>query len=404
MPRFRYKAVSAAGELLQGEVEAPDRDALVARLMSQGHTPIRADEVSGRGLRFDLGGGSKSGPKPRSVSMLTRELATLLQAGLPLDRALSILAEISVDPRSGSFIQQIQKAVHGGQSLADALEAHKEALPPFYIGLVRAGEAGGALDVVLTRLADAMERGQALKDSVRSALYYPAFVLVMSVLTLLVLFVFVVPEFKPLFEDSGRDMPVAMGVLISVGDWIKAYWWLLIAVVVALYLLLRQQARSPTARMNRDRWLLRVPLAGDLIVKVEVARFARTLGTLLANGVTVLNALSITTGTIANRAVAAAIESLSPRLKRGEGLAAPLMETGIVPRLAVQLVQVGEESGQLEAMLLRIADIYDEEVKRSLQRMISLLVPTLTICVGLLVALIIGSMLTAILSTYDLSM
>jgi general secretion pathway protein F len=193
-----------------------------------------------------------------------------------------------------------------------------------------------------------------------------------------------------------------MAIIIAIGDLLRKYWWAIMLLAFATVLAARHYVNRHQGRLRRDRWLLRTPIIGEMILKVEVARFARTLGTLLTNGVTVLNALSITTSTVTNLVVVEAIGGLANRLKRGEGLAIPLMETGVFPRLAVQLVQVGEESGQLEAMLLRIADIYDEEVKRSLQRILSLLVPIVTICLGVVVATIIASMLTAILSTYDL--
>lgn len=405
MPRFKYKAVTPAGELLEGEIDAPARAAVIERLRSQGHTPIRADQVNGRGFASFMPRGQllrSRSLSPGAVVLLTRELATLLRAGLPLDRSLTILRDIVEEGRKREFVRQLLEAVRGGVTLADALEAHKNSLPPYYIGLVRAGEAGGTLESVLARLADVLERALSLRESVRSAMYYPVFVLAMSVLTLVVLLTVVVPEFRPIFENASAPMPTSMAVIAAIGDWLRDYWWSIPLFVLVGVLAMRHYISQPQGRLQRDRWFLHTPLIGDMIIKVEVARFARTLGTLLTNGVTVLNAVSMTAGTVTNRVVAEAIGGLANRLKRGEGLAVPLMETGVFPRLAVQLVQVGEESGQLEAMLLRIAEIYEEEVKRSLQRILSLLVPTVTICLGLFVAAIIASMLTAILSTYDL--
>jgi general secretion pathway protein F len=214
----------------------------------------------------------------------------------------------------------------------------------------------------------------------------------------------VIPEFRPLFEDSATGMPASMAAVIALSDGLRDYWWAIVLVTVAVVLGVQQHNRTPEGRRRRDRVVLRLPLLGDLVTKLEVARFARTLGTLLANGVMVLNALSITAETISNRQLAEAVSGLAGRLKRGEGLSLPLMETGLFPRLAVQLIQVGEESGQMESMLLRVAEIYDEEVKRTVQRMLALLVPVMTICIGILVAVIIATMLTAILSTYELSL
>lgn len=406
MPRYRYKAVSAAGEILEGEIEAADRQAVIDGLHNQGSTPIRADQLTGRTARPLAGISLQSRRKlhPESIVLVTRELATLLRAGMPIDRALSILAGIAKEGRLRDFLEDVLKSVRGGSTLADALEPHKHSLPAYYIGLVRAGEAGGALEGVLSRLAESLERAQSLRETIRSAMYYPAFVLVMSVLTLVVLFTLVIPEFRPLFEDSASGMPGSMAAVIALSDGLRDYWWVIVLAIIALVLAVQQHNRTPDGRRRRDRLILRLPLLGDLVTKVEVARFARTLGTLLANGVMVLTALSITAETISNRELAGAIGGLAGRLKQGEGLSRPLIELGLFPHLAVQLIQVGEESGQMESMLLRVAEIYDEEVKRTIQRLLALLVPVLTICIGILVAAIIATMLTAILSTYELSL
>ena len=406
MPRYRYKAVSASGTVIEGEMEAADRQAVIDGLHRQGGVPIRAEPITdGSSWRLLTGGlGRKRGPGPQGVALTTRELATLLRAGLPVDRALSILVEVTEDKSMKALLEDVLKAIRGGSTLASALETHRTSLPVYYIGLVRAGEAGGALDSVLWRLADTLESAAALRETIRSAMYYPTFVLLMSIATLVVMFAMVIPEFRPLFEDSGSAMPGSMAAMIAVSDALREDWWAILLAVLAVILAGRMYFRSASARDRRDRWILKLPLFGELITKIEVARFTRTLGVLLAHGVLVLSALSITADAVANREIAAAIRGLSSRLGGGEGLATPLMETGLFPRLAVQLIRVGEESGQLEAMLLRVAEIYDGEVKHTLERVLSLLVPVMTICIGVLVAAIIGTMLTAILSTYEISM
>jgi general secretion pathway protein F len=404
MPRYRYKAVTAAGVILEGETEAPARAAVIERLRRDGNTPIRADELrdgAGGLLARGLFGGRRLAEK--DVVLLTRELATLLHAGLPLDRALGILGEIAEAGPQREFVQRVLDGVRGGASLAEALEGFKDRLASFYIGMVRAGEAGGSLEAVLARLADTLERTAALKENVRSAMYYPILVMVMSLAALFILLVWVVPQFAPLFDNTGAPIPLPMRVTLAIGEFLGGYWWTIAAALALGAVLLRRHNRDAAGRLRWDRWKLGLPLLGELIMKVEVARFTRTLGTLLANGVTVLNAMSIALGTLGNRALAQAADGLTPRLKRGEGLAAPMMESGAFPKLAVQLIQVGEESGQLDGMLIRVADIYDEEVKRALQRMLALLVPVITIGLGVLVAVIIASMVTAILSVYDLS-
>src|SRR6266850_1594608 len=342
MPQFRYKVVTPAGEEVEGALEAVTRAAAIDRLRRDGHTPIRAEEISGRP---SIGRLSKTLRSSRQLSqadiiLLTRELATLLQAGLPLERALTVTSELSPEGPQQRFVQTILNAVRGGATLADAMSSPGVALPAFYLGMVRAGEAGGTLDSVLAQLADALERAQALRESIRSALYYPIIVVIVAVLTLVVLLTAVVPEFRPLFEDSGKAMPLPMMALLEAGDFLKHWWWGLLLLIVVFVFGVRHYSSRSQGRLWWDGWLSRAPLIGDLLVKIEVARFARTLGTLLANGVTTLQAFSIAVGAIGNRAIARRIDTVTSRLKRGEGLATPLRETGVFPQLAAQLVQV----------------------------------------------------------------
>ena len=406
MPRYKYKVVSASGTIIEGEMEAADRQTVIDGLHRQGGTPIRADLLTDRvGFRFWPNVvARKHGLSPLAVALITRELSTLLKAGLPIDRALSILIEIAEERNVRLFLEDVLRSIRGGATLASALEAHRASLPVYYIGLVRAGEAGGALGDVLWRLADTLDHGAALRESIRSAMYYPVFVLLMAIVTLVVMFTMVIPEFTPLFEDSGSAIPSSMAALIAVSDILRRDWWIILVVLVAAWVLGRFYAAAPQVRRRHDRWLLKMPLVGELIVKAEVARFARTLGVLLAHGVMALSALSITADAAANREVAAAIRNLSTKLGGGEGLAGPLAEAQLFPQLAVQLIRVGEESGQLESMLQRVAEIYDGEVEQTLQRMLALLVPVLTIVIGMLVAAVIGTLLTAILSTYDIAL
>ncbi len=404
MPWYVYKAVSADGEVLEGELEAPDRSSVVERLRSQGHVPIRAEERKGGGggvawrrvARSDRGVGSGE------VSLLTRELSILLEAGLPLDRALTTLSTLSSEGPVRRLVDRILERVRGGSSLAEALEAQGTVFPSYYAGMVRAGEAGGALETVLSRLADALERAQALRESVKSALLYPLLVVILAGLSLVVLMTLVVPQFRPLFEDSGAALPLVTELVIGLSDLLRDFWWLFLGLVVLAVVLVRRHNATAAGRLRWDRWLLRWPLVGELLLKIEVARLSRTLGTLLANQVNVLNALSMSMGSLGNRAVIAGLSELRGRLTKGEGLAVPLAEANIFPALAVQLIQVGEESGKLEEMLLRVAAIYDEEVRRTVDRLLALLVPAVIIVLGVVIAVIIGSMLAAILSANEL--
>lgn len=405
MPRFNYKAATASGEVIQGELDAASRDAAIDRLRGQGHIPIRAEEQrAGSLFGFSWAGGFRRGRVgEKDVSLLTRELATLLAAGLPLDRALSILGELSPSAPGRALVERVQEGVRGGATLGDALEMQGGAFPGYYVGMVRAGEAGGNLEGVLAALADSLERSQSLRDDLSGALAYPLLVVVMAVLSLVVLMTAVIPEFRPLFESSGAEMPLLTRAVIACSEFVGRFWWLFLLLLLAGLVALRQNNRSPGGRLRWDRWLLRRPLIGGLILKVEVARLARTLGTLTRNGVSLLNAVAMTAGTVENRAIAEALNEVRLRLAKGEGLARPMAETTVFPPLAVQLIQVGEESGALEDMLVRVADIYEGEVQKALQRMLSLLAPLITIGLGIVIAVIIGSMVSAILSTYELA-
>ncbi|MDF2763984.1 MAG: Type secretion system domain protein [Rhodospirillales bacterium] len=406
MARFRYKAASAAGDILEGEIEAPSRVVAVEGLRRKGHLPIRVEPLTGgtpsRSVR-PAGRRSERLP-PREIALLTRELATLLQAGLPLDRSLALILEMTEHPALRKFIERLMQSVRGGVSLAQALEPERHRLPAIYVGMVSAGEAGGSLAPVLARLADALEQAEKLKETVRSALAYPALVLLVATGSLVVLLTVVLPEFRPLFESSGAELPTSTAVLIAVGEGLSRYWWALALLVLVIGLAVSAHNRTPEGRLRRDRIVLDAPLLGDVVRKNEVARFCRTLGTLSGNGVPILEALRIAGDAVANQVIAEAIRALGQQLRRGERMAPHLAHSRIFPRMAVQLVQVGEESGELSQMLLRVSEIYDEEVKRSLQRMVSMLVPAITIGLGLLVAAIVATMLTAILGTYDLTM
>jgi len=401
MAHFTYKAVDATGEVVEGEMEAVDRSAVIEQLRSGGHVPIRADET-GRAGALKIKGMGRKGPSAKEIGLLTRELATLLQAGLPVDRALATLVEISEVTATRALLGRVLESVRGGSTLADALEAFGGVFPNFYVGMVRAGEAGGNLEAVLERLADTMQKSRAIRENVKSALQYPILVLILAGLTVAILMIAVIPEFRPLFDDTGTALPIATRIVVSVSDFFRAYWWALVGGTAAAVFLIHRHNRTISGRLRRDRLLLGLPLFGGLITQIEVARFCRTLGTLMSNGVTILNALSMAAETLSNKALAATIPEVRDRLQKGEGLSRPLRDTGRFPGLALQLIEVGEESGQLENMLLRVADVYEEETTRSIGRVLGLLVPVITIGLGLLVAFIIGAMLSAMLSVYDL--
>ncbi len=403
MPLFRYKAISPAGDTLQGQMEAGTLNEVIARLQEAGNVPISADPASrGLGLGALERLFSGRGVSPQDVNVLTQQLATLLGAGLPLDRALHILQDLAASEPVARLVKGIRDQVRGGGALSDALEAQHGVFPRLYINMVRAGEAGGSLDVTLARLADYLIRSKQLKDSIISALIYPALLLVLAVGSLLVLLAYVVPQFTPIFEDLGGDMPWLTQIVLAVGRLVQGYWWAIALALAGAVVYVRAQMADPATRLKWDRRFLRLRLVGDLIAKVEMARLARTVGTLLTNGVPLLAALSIGRNVMSNTVLSQGIAAAAKEVKTGDSLAHAMATAERFPKLALQMISVGEETGQLDEMLIKVADAYDGEVRAATDRLMALLVPTLTLALALLVGVIVMSILMAILSVNEL--
>jgi len=410
MPFFRYKAVDSAGAVTLGDIEAPQESSVAERLRDLGLMPIRIEPVSSPAAATASGGAAgrrvlfaKKKVNADDLLGFTRELATLLAAGLPLDRALQVLISLTPPGPVRDMQQRIRDDLRGGSSLSQALEAQKGQFSRFYINIVRAGEAGGALPLVLGRLAEFLERARELGETVKSALIYPVILIVVAVTALMALLIFVVPQFQQMFQEAGKALPLPTQIVISVGDYFRSYWWTLLAAAIVLRLWWREQMGKPASRAKWDARFLRLPLVGDLVAKVETARFSRTLGTLLGNGVSLLGGLSIVKETLSNVVLAQALDEVIVKLREGRGLGQPLLETGLYPPLAIHMVKVGEETGRLEEMLYRVADVYDREVQTAVKRMLALLEPAMIIGLALVVGLIIMSILIGLYSVNDLA-
>jgi general secretion pathway protein F len=406
MPQFRYVAVEGTSAPVEGRMEAASKAAVIDRLHALGHTPIRVDQLAASPLaNLDLA--TLIGPRrmpARQLALLTGQLATLLHAGLALDEALGILRQLATKPVEKECLRLLLDRISGGATLSDAMAEQPNVFPGFYVSMIRAGEAGASLETVLDRLSEYLERSQAQKEHITSALLYPIIVAVTCCLSIAVLFLFVVPRFRPVFEQAGTALPLAARSLLAVSDFLQDFWWACLFGPLLVAFLLYRQFRKPASRRRWDQRLLKLPGFGDLITKTEVVRFARTLATLLKNGVSLLTALTITRETIGNSVFVDAVGTIIERAKTGKGLAEPLAQTKVFPPLAIHLVRVGEETGRADEMLFKVADIFEGETKRSIDRMLALLGPALTIGLGLIVAAVIGSILTAVLSVYDLAM
>ena len=303
-----------------------------------------------------------------------------------------------------SLAVRVQEAVRGGAALSDALEAQERVFTRFHVSMIRAAEAAGALDAGLARLAEYQERSKALKDTVVSALIYPAILVAVAGGSLLIILAYVVPQFTQLFADAGRALPLSTQVVIGAAELLRHYAWFLAAALIGLVLLVRLQLASPAVRLRFDRLVLRLPIIGGLVQRIQMARFSRSLGTLLASGVSLLAALSIVKDIVSNRVLADSLELAADALKAGRSLADPLLATGLFPALGLQLIKVGEETGRLDEMLLRVADLYDGEVAAATQRMLALLEPVLIVGLGIVIAGVIMSILLAIVSVNDLAL
>lgn len=405
MPRFRYRAITADGAVTEGYVEAATRTAVIDQIQSAGQIPLLADEVQAarsHELSQTWAFWRRDRVTQSDIGFFTRELATLLQAGLPLDHALNTLQGLAARPAVQDLIQSLHKRVQGGAQLSAALEEHGDLFSQLYLNTVRAGEAGGALETVLQRLADYLESSAELRSTVISALIYPAILVVIAAASVFALLIFVVPQFEPIFADMGDTLPLPTRIVFGSADLLRSYGFLLIPAAAAAVWLWRSWLVRQDNRRRWDGWLLRLPLVGSLIQKLEIGRFARTLATLLSNGVPLLAAIGIVREVLSNQALANDMIAVESALEHGRGLAQPLREQSHFPPLAAQLIQVGEESGELETMLVSVANIYDRDTNIAIKRSLAIIEPVLILGLGAVIALIILSILVAILGLNEL--
>lgn len=407
MATYSYKAADSAGKIVTGVLEADEEKKVVAELQTLGLIPIRIALTKGNGKRLGLNVSEQFlslfyGVSSKDVMVFTQDLATLLEAGLPVDRALSLLIESAEKERFKMVLNDILKTVQGGGYLSDALAKHPRAFTSFYVSMVRAGEAGGVLEAVLSRLGEFLESAQELRDYIKSAMVYPVFLVGVGGLSIIVLLTFVIPKFSIIFSDMGQAIPLSTQFLLGISHLLQSYWWAIIAVLGAGYFFLKKYLNTPAGRLKFDRKKMKFPVVGDLIKKIEVARFARTLGTLTKSGVPILQALTLVKDILENKVISAAMENVYARVKEGDRLSKPLRDTGIFPPLAIQMITVGEETGRLDRMLLRVAESYEKMVRNTVKRLISLLEPAMILFMGLVVGFVVVSMLMAVFSMNEM--
>ena len=405
MAAFRYVAIDKSGRTVRGAMEAADVAGVVASLQRQGQMPVRAEPDAGGHfwadlLRIDIG---RKGLRKQEVANFTRELSLMLEAGQDLDRALRFLAETGPNKRVTILTTRLRDRVRNGAALTAALGDHPSSFSRLYVGLVRAGEAGGTLAATLERMAVLLERERSLVATVQSALIYPVLLVIAAIGSITLLLTEVLPQFVPLFEQSGARLPVATQILITAGNIVSEYGLAMLFIGLLGWAALYQLLQRAGPRLAKDRLLLRLPILGNLAREVLAARFNRTLGTLVSNGVPLVAALGIVREAVINLAGAAAVDRATQSAKSGAGLARSLDESGVFPARTVHLLRLGEETGQLGAMALRAAEIHEEKARLGIQRLVALLVPAITIVMGAAVAGIVSALLLAMLGLNDLA-
>jgi type II secretion system protein F len=400
LPVFLYRAADRGGRTIDGVMEAPDARAVIERLHKESYFPVRVAPHAQRKAWPTLGGHRV---RQRDLLAMTQQLATLFEAGLPLDRALAILQELAPSAKLGEIVADLLRSVRGGASLSDALaKHHPRPFSRLYINMVRAGEKGGVLEVALRRLAEFLEARAAFTEAILSALAYPLVITTVGCGAVVFLLTFVIPRFATIFADLHQAIPLPTQILMAVSASMQSYWWIGVLAILAFILGWRVWTGTPEGRLQWDRLQLKLPRVGSLTMKVETARFLRTLGTMLKSGVPVLGALAVVGDMMSNQIFARSVQRLSDSVKRGGTVASGMREHGQFPSLAIHMVRVGEETGRLEEMLLKAAETLEGDVRTDLKRMIGLLEPAVILAMGVLVAFIVVAMLLAIFSINDI--
>ena len=405
MPLFAYSAVDAQGKTHQGTLEANSAADAAAAIKKKGQFPTNISETTaaasgkaaGKGFsfKFSLGGGGGTGKVPsKTLTVFTRQLSTLISAGLPLLRSLRTLGKQEKDANLKKIMAGLSESVEGGTTFSEALTQHPKAFNKLYVNMVKAGELGGVLEIVLTRLAEFAEKSQRIKGKVTSAMVYPLVVLTIAVGIVTFLMLFIVPKFEAIFKDmlGGRPLPFITQMIMDLSRFIQGNFLLIAGAIVVAVFATRFAMKMPGVAAAVDNYKLKIPLFGDMLTKTSVARFSRTLGTLVSSGVPILQALNITRDTAGNLRVSKAVESIHDNVKEGESMVTPMEASGIFPPMVVSMVQVGEETGQLPDMLTKVADVFEEEVDNAVSGLTSLLEPVMIV----LLALVVGTIVVAL--------
>jgi general secretion pathway protein F len=403
MDTYHYEATTREGNIVTGSIDVPSERSAIDRLQDMGYFPLKIVKAIDREGFFDRFMSSlKGGVTDKDIMTFTYQIGVLLDAGFTLDKSLSILAELTEKKKFKELLDELHAQVRSGKSFSDALARFPDAFPMFYVNMIKAGEAGGFIEDSISRMATYLENSQSLKEDVRSALIYPALLSFVGGTAVILLLTFVVPQFTKIFADMGGALPLPTLILLAISNSLVDYWWLFVGFFAAVYYAAKRYLKSDKGRRKWDQIKFRLPVFGKLYKEAAVSRFARTLGTLLASGVPILNAFQIVKGTLESDKISEIIASVRESVRKGRGISEPLKNSDIFPPLAVHMVTVGEETGKLDEMLIKIADRFDIEVRTTVKRLLSLLEPVLILIMGIVVGFIVVSMLLAIFSINEL--
>ncbi|MFV1986405.1 MAG: type II secretion system F family protein [Gemmatimonadota bacterium] len=396
MPVWTYSARSVAGEIRRSEVDLPSRDHVIAFLRKQKLIPVSVREKP-----KDISFAQRKRVKARDLVIFTRQFSTMINAGLPLVQALDILARQTDNAVLKKAVGDVVYDVEAGNTLADALKQHPKVFSTLYNNMVAAGESGGLLDTILMRLATFLEKSEQLQRKVKGAMIYPGVVLSVALLAIAILLLFVIPVFETVFASFNQTLPLPTRIVIGLSNFLQGYWWMILAGGVVGGVLFKRWIGTRNGRLQFDRVLLRLPVLGPLVRKAAIARFTRTLGTMLASGVTILDGLEITARTAGNRVIHDAVMQSRTAIAGGRSIAEPLKESEVFPPMVTQMIHVGEETGDLDGMLSKIADFYDDEVEIAVDNLIKVLEPALIVILGTIVGGMIVAMYLPIFGLVD---
>ena len=394
MPVFEYKGKTVTGSQVEGELKVQDR-AELERILRR--NKILVDKVNRKASQVSIKIGS--GVKKIHVSRFTRQFATMIGAGLPMVQCLDILSKQMDSQEFCKIIGEIKESVSSGSTLSEAMSKHKKVFDELYVNMVEAGEMGGALDTILVRLANYREKADALTRKVKGALVYPAVVSIVATGVTIAMLTFIVPIFAKMFSNLGAELPAPTQVVLQISEFIQSYFLVMLGVVAAGIVGLRMMLKNEEGRFQFDKFMLKTPIFGDLIRKSAVARFTRTLGTLIQSGVTILDALEITAKTAGNKVLQRAIKKSVVSIAEGDTITNPLKESGVFPPMVIQMIGVGEKTGGLDDMLSKIADFYDEEVDAAVHALTSMIEPMVIVLMGIVIG---GILIAMYLPMFDI--